>query len=352
MLPKFSMAASCLTMTFFSRHAHRAARQRHRDDHGQQLGREPHRERHREEERLEQVAPQQGVDQEDEQHQEDHDLEDQERRTGACRARTRSRAARPTRPAATRPNSVAGAGRHHDRRRRARSPPRCPGTRRSPRSPRPPAPARRPGRLLLAGQRLAGERGLVDEQVPASRAARPSAGTRSPALQVDHVARPPPRAPASRARPRRGPRSRSGPTCRRRRSAACWERYAWVKLSATLSDEHERDDHRADHLAERGRDHARHEQDQHERIGEVAPMHGAPRSAGAGASSFGPSARGAAAASGDRPPSEVSSSVQISARPRVQKGSARPAGGGLAARLDALTRGRRPRPRPCGRAAG
>ncbi len=136
-------------------------------------------------------------------------------------------------------------------------------------SPSPPATAAG-GRLLLAGQRLAGERGFVDEQVPGRE--KPASAGHQIAGRLEAGSRRPPRrpAPAPRARPRRGSPSRSGRPGPRSRAAACCDRYAWVKLSATLSTSISAMITAADRLAERGRDHAGHEQDQHERVGEVA----------------------------------------------------------------------------------
>ena len=56
MLPKFSMAASRFTITFFRAMRTAPLREGDRDDHREQLGGEADGERHREEEGLERVA--------------------------------------------------------------------------------------------------------------------------------------------------------------------------------------------------------------------------------------------------------------------------------------------------------
>ena len=99
-----------------------------------------------------------------------------------------------------------------------------------------PEPAGRPGAggaFLLAGQRLAGERGFVDEQVPGRE--EPAVGRHQiPGLEVDHVAQHhvAHRHLALDPVPDHGRGLAHLPA--EARGARC-ERYAWVKFRATLS---------------------------------------------------------------------------------------------------------------------
>src|SRR5438128_9097186 len=79
MLPKFSIASRCLTITFWRAMCAAPAREGDRADHGQELGRQAYRERHREEERLEERVMQEGACQKHEENEEEHRAHDEER---------------------------------------------------------------------------------------------------------------------------------------------------------------------------------------------------------------------------------------------------------------------------------
>src|SRR2546426_3673776 len=96
MLPKFSIASRCLTITFW-RAMCAAPRERVTAlIHGQELGRQAHRERHREEQRFEKRVMQERAGQKHEENEEEHRAHDEERElAGAPRALPFRRAHRP-----------------------------------------------------------------------------------------------------------------------------------------------------------------------------------------------------------------------------------------------------------------
>lgn len=239
-------------------HAHRAARQRDRHDHGQELGREPHRERHREEEGLERVAAEEGVDEEDEEHEEEHDLEDQEAK--AAGAALELGVGRPgVEPRGHAPELRAGSRGHHDR-----------GADAADHGGAVEDGARRVGgaRLLLGGERLARQRALVQEEV-LGREQAPVRRHEVPGGELDDV--------AGHDLPRRdlanGAVPAHGGDLAHALAEAGGRALGAVGLREVEGDaehEHQRDDDRADDLPEGGGDRAGEEEDQHERVGQVA----------------------------------------------------------------------------------
>ena len=247
------------------RHPHRAARQRHRDDHGQQLGREPHRERHREEERLEQVAPKQRIDEKGEEHEEDHDLEDEEAEAaGAALELGLGRAPHEGGGHATelrrqaRPHDEGSAEAAHHRGSAEHG---VDGAAKILRA----QPVRL--RVLLAGQRFTRERRLVDEEV-FRRQQSGIGGHEVPGLELHHIARHDlPDRPLTGGTVAEHDRRLSDLLAEAVRGLLGAVRQREVEGDAQR--EHERDDHRARHLAERRGDGARHDKDQDERVGEI-----------------------------------------------------------------------------------
>ena len=262
MLPKFWIAGRCLTITLLARHAHRALRERDRGDHRQELGRQADGERDGEEQRLERrrgcsamLTTRMNSTSDDDRPQ------DQEAEAPQCRARTRSRAARAARRAAMSPNRVAAPV-------AITSACAVPLTTEVPRNTmrRVGSVASRAG-VLLDRQRLAGERRLLHVEVACASSSRASAGTRSPADR---------RTTSPGTSSRRGI-STPGAVAQHGRRRRHLEPQALGRplraeglqeVERDRQQHHARDEHRVDDLAQGGRDDARHEQEQHERVGE------------------------------------------------------------------------------------